>query len=374
MFILIGVNMVNVPDNYYLEEKFRYSDNISLTTDILVNEPIEIGKNNITIDGNGHTIDGNGKQRLFKITGKNVVLTNLIFKNAKAPTKRFSSRDGYGGAIFNNGQLELINCEFINNVAKRNGYDILNTGDLRIENCKFSQNRNDMDAIHNVGLIKAFDSEKSELEPFISDDGVHWISKESILPQPTLNDFKIPITSESTPEEVADELSNASKPLGNDDEGYLFEQPFDAYEGDEPFAFISYKHADYKKVYPIMDKFHNEGIKMWYDAGLPVSRNYDIEIAKHIIKSKLFVTFITEKVIECSEDENDYLVKELSVALHLGKECLPIFLDDVDLAGFYLMHYLNKQSILKPEYKNNEEMFIEACINAFKKLGINPNE
>ena len=85
--------------SYYLEEALRYNNKIFLNTDLLVREPIEIGKNNIVIDGNGHVIDGNGKKRLFKIKGKNIILKNLIFKNAKAPTSRFK-RGGDMGELF----------------------------------------------------------------------------------------------------------------------------------------------------------------------------------------------------------------------------------------------------------------------------------
>lgn len=356
--------------SYYLEEILRYNNKIFLNTDILVKEPIEIGKNNIVIDGNGHTIDGNGKKRLFKIKGKNIILKNLIFKNAKAPTS-WLKRGGYGGAIFNEGQLKLINCEFIGNVAENDGYDILNTdnGKLSIENCKFSNGEIGKNAIYNVGLIQAFDDEKNELEHYISDSNIEWIPHESINEKETMPDSEVLITAESSVDEVASELATAFKQV-NDDDGYILHQPFEAYEGDEPFLFVSYKHADYQKVYPVINKFHKAGINIWYDAGLPVGKNYDIQIAQHIMKSSLFVTFITEEAIKCSSNDEDYLIKEAYVAIHLGKECLPIYLDEVDLAGFYLMHYLGKQSILRFDYKNNEERFIEACISAFNDFGI----
>lgn len=359
--------------NYYLEDALRYNNKIFLNTDILVRKPIEIGKNNIVIDGNGHVIDGNGKKRLFKIKGKNIILKNLIFKNAKAPTSRIK-RGGYGGAIFNEGQLKLINCEFIDNVAKNDGYDILNTGELNIENCRFSQEKTGKNAIYNVGLIQAFDDEKNELKHFISDSNIEWIQQGPITAIEHKPNSEILIDAQSSVDEVACELATAFKQVDDGDDGYILHQPFDAYEGDEPFVFISYKHVDYKKVYPIIDKFHKAGINIWYDAGLPVGKNYDIQIAKHIMKSSLFVTFVTEEAIRCSSNDEDYLIKEAYVAIHLDKKCLPIYLDKVDLDGFYLMHYLGKQSILKFDYKNNEEKFIEACLSAFKDFGIKPNK
>jgi hypothetical protein len=353
--------MANVKDNNYLAALIRSCDGIaSLNENIIVNKTVTIKKDDFVLDGAGHTIDGKGKNRLFHIKGKNVILKNLIFKNAKAPEGFFSETKGNGGAIYNEGQLHLINCEFIDNVAKNDGYDILNNGELKIECCNFSL-QNGKNAVLNRSLIKAYDIEKSDLQPFISNNNVEWISSVG------------GITKHSTVDEVALELSTASKPVNDDNQGYILNQPFDAYEGDEPFIFVSYKHVDYEKVYPVIDAFHNAGINIWYDAGLPIGRNYDIQIAKHIMKSSLFVTFITEEAIKCSGNEDDYLIKELSVAIHLGKKCLPIYLDKVDLDGFYLMHYLHKQSILKFEYNDNEDMFIEACIVAFKNFGIGQN-
>lgn len=360
--------MDNVKDNYFLANLIRVNNTISLNEDIVVEKPIEINKNNIVIDGNGHTIDGNKKKRIFEIKGKNVILKNLILKNAKAPNGLFTEPKGVGGAILNRGRLELINCEFINNFAKKNGNDIFNKGDLTIQNCKFSQEANGKKPILNNGLLNGFESEIVELE-----SNIYNINKIEWWPEPISKDIKMEITPKSSVKELYSELSTASKSVDEGNPGYIFHQPFPAYEGDKPFVFISYKHSDYRAVYPIIDRLHNEGIRIWYDEGLPIGRNYDIQIAKNIAKSKLFVTFITNEVIRCAGDENDYLVKEASVAINLGKEYLPIYLDDVNLDGFYLMHYLGKQSILKFEYGDDEEKFIEACVTAFKEnYGIEP--
>ena len=362
----------NMRDHNYLATLIRnYDDVVSLNEDILLKKTVTIKKDNLIIDGNGHTIDGNGKNCIFHIKAKNVVLRNMVLKNAKAPEGMFAEPKGYGGAIKNEGQLEINACEFINNVAEKDGYDILNKGVLKIECCKFSKSRDNKYSIFNVGSIKAFENEKNDLEQFISNTNVEWISKDPIIPVP--DPGGIDITPESTIEEVVSALATASKPMNDNNQGYILHQPFDAYEGDEPFVFISYKHVDYKAVYPVIDKLQKAGINIWYDAGLPVGKNYDIQIAKHIIKSTLFVTFITEEAIRCANNQKDYLVKELAVAVHLNKKCLPIYLDNVDLDGYYLMHYLGIQSIFKFDYNDNDDEFIEDCISAFRDFGIKPN-
>lgn len=155
---------------------------------------------------------------------------------------------------------------------------------------------------------------------------------------------------------------------------HVVNAPFEAYEGDKPYIFISYKHADWKIVYPVIKKLHNAGFNIWYDANLEKGKYYDIQIANHIKKSALFVTFITQTVIDSSSDEEDYLIKELNVAKETKRKRLPIYLENVELDGFYLMNYSGKQSILKHEYSNNEDMFIEACVATFKSFGLEPKK
>lgn len=157
-------------------------------------------------------------------------------------------------------------------------------------------------------------------------------------------------------------------------DGYKNNLPFVAYDGDEPYIFISYKHSDYKLVYPVIKRLHDEGFNLWYDAALPKGKYYDIQIANHIKNAKLFITFFTQEVINCANDEEDYLIKELSVANMMKTERLAIFLEKVELDGFYLMHYLGKQWIIKHDYAN-DEFFIEECIRAFiNDFGLKPKK
>ena len=141
--------------------------------------------------------------------------------------------------------------------------------------------------------------------------------------------------------------------------------PFKVEEGKKPYIFISYKHEDDIRVYPIIKKFHDLGLNIWYDQGLPKGLNYDIQIANHILNSSLFVTFITKEVMRCANDQKDYLIRELKVAEYADKNYLPIYLDDIRLEGFYLMHYLGIQSIYLRDYCD-EESFINACMETFE--------
>ena len=110
---------------------------------------INIDKNNIVINGNGHTIDANSNShvKIFKITGNNVVIKNLIFKNANT--------DSQGAAIDNNGgeNLAVINSTFINNHAVYPGGAINNAANgLTVRDSTFDSNSGSHGgAIYNKG-------------------------------------------------------------------------------------------------------------------------------------------------------------------------------------------------------------------------------
>ncbi len=150
------------------------------------------------------------------------------------------------------------------------------------------------------------------------------------------------------------------------------EPSFQPYEGDEPYIFVSYKHKDWNRILPLVKRLQDDGFNIWCDNGYAVGKQYDIQISDRIANSKLFVTIITEEVIKGAYDVDDYLIKESSVANSLKKNILPIFLDDVQLKGYYMMNYMGRQSIYRHKY-DDEDMFIEACADAFKNdFGINP--
>ena len=99
---------------------------------------------NLTINGNGHFLDALNKCRIFSITGNNVTLNNILFRNGNS-----SGADGTltdyekGGAIlWSSGDNATINnCTFINNYAYHGGALICgNMGNVYINDTVFAQN------------------------------------------------------------------------------------------------------------------------------------------------------------------------------------------------------------------------------------------
>jgi len=130
-----------------LEDIFNQAtgDRVELTDDFKYasgdnDQGIVIAKDNLTINGNGHTIDGDNQAKIFKITGNNVVLKNIIIKNTYFEKvyniKNFDVIDDKHAAIIwsgENGTFEKVtiqNTQAILNVMYETEYY---TGNIAIK-------------------------------------------------------------------------------------------------------------------------------------------------------------------------------------------------------------------------------------------------
>lgn len=143
------------------------SEEITLTEDVILDDEeseyskgINLGVDDLVIDGKNHIIDACGKTRIFYCNAKNVLLKNIVLTNAfsdvnggaiynggeltiKESIIKDSTSNDCGGAINNDGAtLNIVKSKFINNIAKRdNGGAIDNeNGILTIFESIFRQN------------------------------------------------------------------------------------------------------------------------------------------------------------------------------------------------------------------------------------------
>lgn len=139
------------------------------------------------------------------------------------------------------------------------------------------------------------------------------------------------------------------------------EPPFDAYDGDESFAFVSYCHKDKAEVYPIIDRLHEEGFNIWYDEGIPISTEWANVIGEKLIGSAIFLSFISQHVNE-SENTQD----EIHLALNEGKTIFSIWLEDCKLPAGIQMRLRRIQGIMRHEMK--EDAFYDKLIKEMGRL------
>jgi predicted outer membrane repeat protein len=118
------------------------STDINLGNDIYTPvsvDSINVNKNNVVIKGQSANskavLDAAGSNsRIMRISGSNVRLENLVFKNVNANI--------FGGGISSNGgNLTIINCDFINNGAMVGAIVLDNSStNVLIQNCTFINN------------------------------------------------------------------------------------------------------------------------------------------------------------------------------------------------------------------------------------------
>jgi hypothetical protein len=107
-----------------------------------------------------------------------------------------------------------------------------------------------------------------------------------------------------------------------------------AYQGSEPFVFISYSHRNTKKVLEIIKKLQEAKIHIWFDEGITEGDDWMDHIARRIDECARFVMFQTPeyvKSVNCNA--------EIKCALKNGKTIVRIILEDSTLPeglGMYL--------------------------------------
>ncbi|MFX1356947.1 MAG: tetratricopeptide repeat protein [Promethearchaeota archaeon] len=121
-----------------------------------------------------------------------------------------------------------------------------------------------------------------------------------------------------------------------------FRMPFKAYEGDEPYVFTSYAHADKLEVYPIIDYLNKMGIKIWYDEGIPISENWKKSISVNLERCNTFLVFISPHIIN-----SEMVRKEISFALKKKKPFFAIYLKETKLPTELEFEIADFQAMMK---------------------------
>jgi len=101
-----------------------------------------------------------------------------------------------------------------------------------------------------------------------------------------------------------------------------------AYEGDQPFIFLSYSHRDILQVEPIIQGLQQLGYRVWFDRGLHGGDQYSDVIAGKIDACHCFMPLLSRHFLE-----SDYCMDETHYALEIEKSILPVYLEDVQLSG-----------------------------------------
>lgn len=119
-------------------------------------------------------------------------------------------------------------------------------------------------------------------------------------------------------------------------------RPAPAYDGDEPYVFVSYAHADARQVFPEIARLVRLGYRVWYDEGLHPGSRWSDELAERIQRCSLFVIFVTSRSIESAHCQD-----EISLALDLDRPLVAVHLVECELPAGLRLRMGPRQAVLR---------------------------
>lgn len=131
-----------------------------------------------------------------------------------------------------------------------------------------------------------------------------------------------------------------------------------AYEGNQPYIFISYSHRDTKFVHHAIEQLQLAGYRVWFDGGIEAGSEWPEYIASHLRNCQCVLTFISETFVDSQNCR-----RELNFAQNLKKPLLNIYISDVELTDGMLMQLGLSQAMYRQNYADDAG-FMEVLIRA----------
>jgi TolB-like protein/Flp pilus assembly protein TadD len=141
----------------------------------------------------------------------------------------------------------------------------------------------------------------------------------------------------------------------------MAKRPFSAYEGTEPYFFVSYAHDEADAVYPEMSWITEAGFNIWYDDGIHVGSVWRQALADALSGSVAMIFFATSSSIESSN-----CLKELNFILDEDKPVFVIQLDDGELPSLLRLALSDRQALIRSEF--DESTYRERMVTALSTI------
>ena len=127
------------------------------------------------------------------------------------------------------------------------------------------------------------------------------------------------------------------------------DKPFPAYNGDDPYVFVSYAHEDSSVVYPEIQWLKDQGFNIWYDEGISPGHEWREELGQAIERSALFLYFVTPNSARSENCRN-----ELNFAVEETIPVISIYLEQTELTAGLKLTLSSRQAILQYEIPTTE--------------------
>lgn len=97
-----------------------------------------------------------------------------------------------------------------------------------------------------------------------------------------------------------------------------------AYEGKEPYIFVSYAHKDQEEVLGYIDALQSRGFRVWFDGGIQAGTEWPDNIATHLRKCACVISFVSENFVD-----SDHCRRELTFSQDLKINQLSVFIQNL---------------------------------------------
>lgn len=131
-----------------------------------------------------------------------------------------------------------------------------------------------------------------------------------------------------------------------------------AYEGKEPYIFVSYAHKDSAAVFRLVEQLNERGYRIWYDEGIEPGSEWPEYIANHLLGAEMVLSVLTPSAVNSVNCR-----REINFALSKNKPVLTIYMEDIELPVGLELQLSSQQSVLYYTYDSEERFLdkIETC-------------
>ena len=136
------------------------------------------------------------------------------------------------------------------------------------------------------------------------------------------------------------------------------------YQGSENFVFLSYSHRDKKTANELLAFLQFNGIRVWYDAGIPAGDNWMNVIADKMNRASAVILLSSGNAVL-----SEHVQTEVRTALRFGKKLIKINLDESEFdSGIEMYLYsLNQVNYNQISYENKTAILSSLSMLDVKK-------
>lgn len=111
-------------------------------------------------------------------------------------------------------------------------------------------------------------------------------------------------------------------------------QPYPTYSGTEPYAFVSYAHADADRVLPVIGGLNAAMLRLWYDAGIQAGTTWPEVVASHLLQAGTVVFFLSAQFLRSQN-----CIREAHYAVSQRKPMICVYLEPLTLPNDLAMQF-----------------------------------